>query len=170
MLASRATLASGRQYDLAGVPMNFHNDFPLSTPTFYSQLQAQGYWTMVTGRDDLDKASGGPGLNGTKHTSALGFSDALRCDGSTDVTRGNLPVEPYGEYLYSQSVTNATIAKKYNASNLYQVQKKRFAEVGQIGSYAIPDPLPLPDAAYQVHCIENASLKQLRTIGLGVKR
>ena len=31
---SRATLASGRAYDEAGLPANFHNDFNLSIPTF----------------------------------------------------------------------------------------------------------------------------------------
>ena len=50
------------------MPENFHNDYLLSNPTFYRQLQLAGYWTMITGRDDLDKSSGGPGLNGTFHT------------------------------------------------------------------------------------------------------
>ena len=55
---SRACLASGRQYDDAGVPMNFHNDFNLSVPTFYRVLRDDGgYHTMVVGRDDLDKLS-----------------------------------------------------------------------------------------------------------------
>ena len=51
---------------------------------------ASRYHTMVTGRDDLDKSSGGPGIDGGFHTAALGFSDAIRCDGSTDVTRGGI--------------------------------------------------------------------------------
>ena len=96
---SRACLASGRFHDQAGLPQNFHNDYNTSITTFYSVLQAQGYHTMVAGRDDLDKSSGGPGDDGSKHTNKLGFSDAIRCDGSTDVTAGGTPHEPFGEWL-----------------------------------------------------------------------
>jgi arylsulfatase A-like enzyme len=46
---SRAALASGREYDEAGVPTNENNDFPLSIPTFYQSLQRAGYWTATTG-------------------------------------------------------------------------------------------------------------------------
>ena len=80
---SRACLASGRQYDQNTVPMNFHNDFDPNVTTFYKILRDKaGYHTMVTGRDDLDKSSGGPGPDGLKHTDELGFSDSVRCDGS----------------------------------------------------------------------------------------
>eukprot|EP00038_Savillea_parva_P027514 m.59994 g.59994 ORF g.59994 m.59994 type:complete len:417 (-) comp7930_c0_seq1:183-1433(-) len=126
---------------------------------------------MVTGRDDLDKSSGGPGLNGTKHTEQLGFSDQIRCDGSTDVTRGGVPHEPFGVWLKSQPVDNATIAKRYGVSDLFDLQAKRFAELGHarpgdekgpFGSYAIPDPMPLPDAAYQDNWIGNSALTLLK--------
>jgi arylsulfatase A-like enzyme len=33
---SRACLASGREYDQAGVPNNFHNDYDIGIPTFYT--------------------------------------------------------------------------------------------------------------------------------------
>ena len=39
---SRSCLASGREYDLAGVPTNFHNDYDLNIPTFFSALQDAG--------------------------------------------------------------------------------------------------------------------------------
>ena len=39
---SRSCLASGREYDHAGVPNNFHNDYNISIPTFYSQLREAG--------------------------------------------------------------------------------------------------------------------------------
>ena len=75
-----------------------------------------------------------------------------RCDGSTDVTRGGVPHEPFGVWLKSQPVDNATIAKRYGVSDLFDLQAKRFAELGHarpgdekgpFGSYAIPDPMPL---------------------------
>eukprot|EP00040_Diaphanoeca_grandis_P026766 m.150354 g.150354 ORF g.150354 m.150354 type:complete len:548 (+) comp30723_c0_seq4:224-1867(+) len=166
---SRACLASGRDYDHQGLPMNFHNDYNTSIPTFYSVLRANGYHTMVTGRDDLDKSSGGPGLNGSFHTDVLGFSDAIRCDGSTDVTHG-APHEPFGVWLRSQPVTNKTIAMRYNVSNCFDLLAKRFQELGSrrptdmhgpYGSYSIPDPMPLPDAAYQDNWIGEQAMTLL---------
>ena len=74
------------------------SDFDENVTTFYKVLRDKaGYHTMVTGRDDLDKSSGGPGVDGMKHTDELGFSDSVRCDGSTDVTRSGVPHEPYGK-------------------------------------------------------------------------
>jgi hypothetical protein len=75
-----------------------------------------------------------------------------RCDGSSDVTRGGAPHEPFGFWLKSQPVLNETIAKEYNAQDLFELQTKRYAELGHarsgnekgpFGSYAIPDPMPL---------------------------
>lgn len=92
---SRACLASGREYDPAGqggngasVAPSRDGDFDVEQiPTFYQELQRQGYYTMVTGRDDLTKRTG-PGLDGQFHTAALGFNDSARCGGSVDVTWG----------------------------------------------------------------------------------
>jgi arylsulfatase A-like enzyme len=159
---SRACLASGRYHDEAGLPQNFHNDYELNITTFYSVLRDNGYHTMITGRDDLDKSSGGPGDDGTKHTAQLGFSDAIRCDGSTDVTRGGSPHEPFGEWLVSQPVANKTVALKYNSTNLFDLQAKRFKEIGKYGGYAIPDPMPLPNAAYQDNWIASQALALLK--------
>jgi hypothetical protein len=65
-------------------------DFDENVTTFYKLLRDKaGYHTMVTGRDDLDKSSGGPGIDGMKHTDKLGFSDSVRCDGSTGASQRN---------------------------------------------------------------------------------
>ena len=151
---SRACLASGRQYDHNSVPMNFHNDFNPDIPTFYKVLRdGAGYHTMVTGRDDLDKSSGGPGPDGMKHTDELGFSDSVRCDGSTDVTSGGVPHEPYGLWLKSQPVPDAAVAAHYNASDLFELKAKRFAEIGRVSmpgnSYAIDHVQPLNGTIYR---------------------
>merc|ERR550514_2325570 len=46
---SRACLASGREYDAAGVPDNTRNDYPADhQATFFSRLQEAGYHTMTT--------------------------------------------------------------------------------------------------------------------------
>eukprot|EP00041_Stephanoeca_diplocostata_P007110 m.98043 g.98043 ORF g.98043 m.98043 type:complete len:550 (+) comp16736_c0_seq3:162-1811(+) len=102
---SRSCLASGREYDRAGVACNFCNDFPVNTEkTFYNQLQDAGYHTMVTGKDDLTKKSQ-PGIDGEFHRVELGFSDALRASGKMDVVSTfPHPHEPYGVFLNNTEV------------------------------------------------------------------
>ena len=106
---SRAALASGREYDEAGVPTNENNDFPLSIPTFYQSLQRAGYWTATTGKDDLDKATQlgtkfGANWTGVYHQSELGFSDGIRMEGKEDVVDQPQPHERYGHWLSGQTV------------------------------------------------------------------
>ena len=141
---SRACLASGREYDPAGqggngasVAPTRDGDFDVEEmPTFYQQLQRQGYWTMVTGRDDLTKRTG-PGLRGDFHTAELGFNDSARCGGSVDVTwgecggadNGAAPCagiysgeseskatvhEPYGAWLEKQPIADPAVRAKYS--------------------------------------------------------
>lgn len=102
---SRSCLAAGREYDQAGVPSNFANDFPTDQPTFYGLLRAGGYHTMSTGKDDLTKATqlgskvnyrGCPSCvagDGLYHSEALGFSDSLRYSGKMDVVDQQQPHE-----------------------------------------------------------------------------
>jgi arylsulfatase A-like enzyme len=89
---SRACLASGREYDFAGVPDNFSNDYPVNITTFYTLLRDAGYEVMTSGKDDLTKASG-PSINGSYHAAALGFTSYARCDGKDDAT-GPTPHDP----------------------------------------------------------------------------
>ena len=182
---SRACLASGREYDPAGqgengvsVAPTKDGDFDVEEiPTLYQALQAAGYWTMVTGRDDLTKRTG-PGLRGDFHTAALGFNDSARCGGSVDVTWGECggadngasPCagrftnesrqaatihEPYGAWLAEQPVP-AAVGARYNVSNYFELDFARYAELNQRGGYdsvhwyAIPDTLPFEQFAYQV--------------------
>lgn len=180
---SRACLASGREYDYAGQPTNGassakDNDFNVAKiPTFMQALQRAGYWTAVTGRDDLTKRSG-PGLDGAYHTAELGFNDSARCAGSVDVTWGECggadggaaPCagvyanesrqratvhEPYGAYLAEQPVADAAIRRKYNVSNYFELDFARYAELSKRGPYdsvhyyAIPDTLPFEQEQYQ---------------------
>lgn len=127
---SRSCLASARDYDdqvaHAGVPTNQH-DYNISTPTFYKQLREAGYYTMVTGKDDLTKASGlgyyfgmscgkppcgcPECIDGSSryHQSELGFVDGLRSAGKIGVLanygqpRGQ-PFDMYGKMLLNHTV------------------------------------------------------------------
>lgn len=114
---SRACLAAGREYDAAGVPDNFSNDFPVNITTFYTLLREAGYEVMTSGKDDLTKASG-PSLNGSFHAAALGFTQYARCDGKDDAT-GSKPHEPYGVNLAAHwemvNGTNETLFQVYNS-------------------------------------------------------
>ena len=123
---SRASLASGREYDYAGVLTNAANDYDLDTKTVFSALQDAGYWTMTAGKDDLTKSSSlGHGLGkdsstGLYNQAKLGFSDGIRCAGKAEVLdHYPNPFEPYGLFLARQIVTlmNGTNLSAWQASH-----------------------------------------------------
>eukprot|EP00928_Gymnodinium_smaydae_P014216 TRINITY_DN15174_c1_g2_i1.p1 TRINITY_DN15174_c1_g2~~TRINITY_DN15174_c1_g2_i1.p1 ORF type:complete len:481 (+),score=20.47 TRINITY_DN15174_c1_g2_i1:22-1464(+) len=113
---SRSSLASGREYDRAGVLTNFDNDYPVNQTTFYTLLRNSGYHTMTTGKDDLTKKTQlgstidykgctecKPG-DGLFHQAELGFSDGLRYSGKEDVVKTSKPHEMYGFHLARSQV------------------------------------------------------------------
>eukprot|EP00051_Salpingoeca_urceolata_P002536 m.51031 g.51031 ORF g.51031 m.51031 type:complete len:567 (+) comp12194_c0_seq1:132-1832(+) len=180
---SRATFASGRTYDTAGQGENGlstspdrDGDFAVETiPTFFQGLQEAGYFTMVTGRDDLTKKTG-PGLDGMFHAKELGFNASRRCAASTDVVLGqenNLKQlmqvhDPYGAWLNTSNCTvSPAAAKKYGSTNCFEIDGLRQHEILSRGLYnseawyAIPDPRPLPQVAYQDDWIGRATLETL---------
>jgi len=121
---SRSCLAAGREFDKAGVPTNFDNDYPINQTTFYTQLQKAGYWTMATGKDDLTKATqlGYKVHNylpyGGYHLKELGFSDGIRHSGKDDVIDAYpIPHEAYGYFLHNQTVrlANASLVNAFDA-------------------------------------------------------
>jgi arylsulfatase len=102
---SRACLASGKEYDLAGVPDNFSNDYPVNQTTFYTILAEEaGYYTLTSGKDDLTKATG-PGKDGSFHASELGWQGYARCEGKEDVVNKGVPSDPYGIYCAAHNTT-----------------------------------------------------------------
>ena len=112
---SRSALAAGREYDEAGVANNFHNDYNISIPTFYSSLRAAGFHTMTAGKDDLDKATQlgtrtkQGNWTGDYHQFALGFSDGVRAAGKNDVVDTREPHERYGHWLKQQPLKNGAL-------------------------------------------------------------
>lgn len=93
---SRSCMASLREYDRAGTATNGANDYNVTIPTYFSALQAAGYHTMTTGKDDLTKKSqlgyhlghDTRNTSNTFHQHELGFSDAIRYSGKEDVVQG----------------------------------------------------------------------------------
>ncbi len=143
---SRSCLAGGREYDFAGVPDNFSNDYPLNKTTFYTILKTAGYNVMTTGKDDLTKATG-CGIDGSTHASALGFSQWARCEGKEDAA-GSTPHDPYGAWCSQQSEVvngkNLSFWEIYNAD-----MKSCTSGVGAAGGYDCQQPSPLPQEAYE---------------------
>ena len=124
---SRASMASLREYDEAGVPDNHLNDYPADEiPTYFSLLKAAGYHTMAAGKDDLTKHSRlgwhlGKSVDDASKTylaDQLGFSDSRRYLGKIDVvSKYPEPTDPFGYYLKSKHVTlgNGTTVNAFDA-------------------------------------------------------
>ena len=161
---SRSCLASGREYDHAGVPNNFNNDYNISIPTFYSQLREAGYHTMTCGKDDLDKATqlgtrtGAGNWTGLYHQAALGFADGLRCEGKGDVVDTEQPHERYGHWLSEQTVTRADGSTMSGWEAHYSCMKG-FGRHGQ-GKDCTSDMYP--DRLYEDNWVATTALTLLR--------
>eukprot|EP01084_Bolivina_argentea_P149401 260987_1 len=99
---SRACLAAGQGYDETKVFSNSY-DWPLNKVTFYKYLQQNGYWTMITGKDDLTKLHG-VGLNGYYRLNDIGFDDQARCKGKLDGDNSYpTKTDPFTSYLLSKT-------------------------------------------------------------------
>jgi arylsulfatase A-like enzyme len=102
----RACLASGKEYDKAGVLDNHPNTWPLSQVTFYKLLRDKaGYHTMMVGKDDLYQHDVNfPYYPSAEHPDQqllhdLGFSDARRSVSKTRVTKEVPPFDIFRTYL-----------------------------------------------------------------------
>ena len=132
---SRSCLAAGREFDKAGVPSNFANDYPINQTTFYTQLQRAGYWTMMTGKDDLTKATqlgsrvGQYLPYGGYHMKEMGIDDGIRHSGKDDVIdQYPVPHEAYGYFLHNQTLQNPNGSSGVNAFDAhYDCMKRRHA-------------------------------------------
>ena len=154
---SRACLASGREYDHAGVLDNFSNDYPLNETTIYSLLKLAGYQTLTAGKDDLTKATG-PGLNGTFNEKALGFSAGYRTCGKDDVLSGDTPHDPYGEFCNLTSVL--VDGRAESLWHILATEQCCTVADGAAGyDCAVPTVFPQPD--YEDQYIATAAIKLL---------
>ena len=158
---SRACLTAGREYDLAGVPDNFSNDYPLSIPTFYQLLEKAGYYVMTSGKDDLTKSSG-PGINGQYHAKELGFSNFARTEGKEDVLKSNIPTDPYGNFCLQHNIST----NEGNIS-LWDVLLKKDSDccfnVKGSSGYFCEIPSIIPQFAYEDDFVTDLSITMLET-------
>ena len=161
---SRSCLASGKEYDYAGVPDNFSNDYPLNQTTVYTLLQDIGYYTMTTGKDDLTKATG-MGINGTYHAQQLGWVNYSRCAGKDDVLRMGIPADPYGYYTSQNSEILPNGTKVTWWKILSELDKSCCENAGGSGTeYVCDEPTLMPQLGYEDNYIASHTMKLLETV------
>ena len=101
---SRASLASGRNYERCGVP-NSHCIYPLDQPTYYQSLREAGYRVAGVGKFDLHKDTSDPmkldwNLDGARLLKEWGFTDGIDSEGKGDgVNSYRAAGRPKGPYL-----------------------------------------------------------------------
>jgi arylsulfatase A-like enzyme len=108
----RACLASGKEYDDAGIDKNHVNDWPLDQVTFYKLMRDQSdYQIFSCGKDDLyENDANFPFYEnlGSEGAIDLGFTNAMRSAGKHRVTKEDPPFEHYRIFLEQTMVGNGT--------------------------------------------------------------
>lgn len=150
---SRACIAAGKEYDYTGVPSNGY-DFPTNETTIYKLMRDNGYWVMVSGKDDLTKKSG-CGINGTYRLTELGFSDQRRCKGKVD---DNSPypnvTDPFSTYLSEHFNIN-------NGQNQSEFEIRHECFQKCCNDHACPIPINVHTPAYEDNYITDNTLQLL---------
>mmetsp|Transcript_72703 Transcript_72703/g.116016 ORF Transcript_72703/g.116016 Transcript_72703/m.116016 type:complete len:487 (-) Transcript_72703:57-1517(-) len=133
---SRGCIATGKEYDYTGLEENME-DLPENQTTFYRLLQQNGYYTIITGKDDLTKKTG-VGVNGTYRAAQLGYSAQCRCLDKTALAAMFPTIyDPFSYYLANQSLYNITDECMNDCCTQ------------QFDMYECPEALPVPSTAYQ---------------------
>merc|ERR1719411_2549678 len=131
-------------------------DLPTNMTTFYQLLQKNGYYTMVTGKDDLTKLTG-VGVNGSYRADQLGYSAQRRCLDKQAMT-GEYPkiLDPFAAWLSTQPL--------YNDQSLYNItdecRNDCCAEWPVQGPalFECPGILDVPTDAYQDNWVTSNSI------------
>lgn len=151
--ASRACLASGREYDECGVGTN-GEDYPIAQTTYYEKLRDAGYWVASSGKLDLSKAGFDEGLDGRNHMVAWGFSDMVNCAGKGDAVfqwgKFKTPYEPYMLYLAGRGMADQYAADIGGRGGGHSFGPSEYRKVY---------PSPLSDEDYQDNWIGRTGLE-----------
>lgn len=154
--ASRACLASGREYGRTGVRGN-QDSYPLQQTTFYTLLRDAGYHTTGCGKFDLNKPEHHWNADGKYLLPQWGFSDGLNNAGKMDViaaARRAIP-EPYALHLKSRNLLDV------------HLEDYRHRSGGPRGAYAYTAPTPLPDDDYADNWVSANGLSLLEQAPAG---
>ncbi|WP_411968933.1 sulfatase [Haloferax sp. YSSS75] len=146
---SRACLASGYQYERAGVPHNAV-DFPENQTTYYQLLRDEGnYHVMGCGKFDLHKSTPKWGTDGQRCLSEWGFSAGTDNAGKWDavISGAEEPQDPYMAFLHRNGLAETHVAD----------MRRRRDE----GAFRATFPTPLPPEAYCDNWIAQKGLSLL---------
>lgn len=151
---SRATLASGREYDHAGVAGN-NVDYPFEQPAFYASLRDAGYHVLGCGKFDLHKKTLFWGLDGKHWIDRYGFTNGIDSAGKWAAFQSGQtePKDPYMALLYEKGLAETHL-------NDFRRRKEE-------GNYKSTFPTPLPDEAYSDNFVAENGLKLIRSVPKG---
>jgi len=159
---TRASIASGFEYDRCGVPAN-RFDYPLDIPTVYQRLRDQaGYHVMGCGKFDLT-GDYNLGLSGSEDIHRWGFSDAIFNPALNNTVRRILedinrePRDPYTSYLDKQGLLETHIDDYQKRSGVGMLS----SEHPNLGFWTATFPTPIPDEAYYDNWITRQGLRLL---------
>ena len=154
---SRATLASGKEYDRCPVKDN-QDDYPLNEYTFYRQLRESGYHVLGCGKFDLNKGActsgqSAWGLDGKRFLTEWGFSDGINNEGKMDGVNSSRdkPQGPYMQYLEEKGLRQR---------HIQDFDQRR-------GREGTTFPTPLPDVSYCDNWIGQNGLNLIDSVPIG---
>lgn len=144
---SRASLASGMEYDECGV-LDHTQNYPLDRETMYERLRDEaGYHVMGCGKFDLHKPDFSWGVDGQHRLEEWGFSAGQDSAGKWATQNSwnehDGPNDPYMAYLQEQGLAEA---------HLEDYQKRR--EQRPADTF----PTPLPEDAYTDNFVGSTGL------------
>lgn len=164
---SRASLATGYEYDRCTVPNNRFS-VGVEEPNLYRQLAASGYQVMTCGKLDLLKGEldwGADGQHGGR-LAALGFTGGLDSGGKHAVLMAHRAgvAEPYLDFLRGAGLAEAHVGD-FAARRNPALGPDAARHPGAGGNYLNLAPSPLPDAAYQDDWIGENGIALVRAAG-----
>lgn len=128
---SRATLATGRDYDRCGVIDNGQS-MPLDLPTFYAALCDAGYRVCGVGKFDLHKPTHDWGTDGSHLLKEWGFTDGIDNEGKLDASgsyrKAGRPRGPYMQALYDAGQAELYLEEHVNIQNTGRAYTTRLPE------------------------------------------
>ena len=164
---SRASLATGYEYDRCTVPNNAHS-IGVGEPNIYRQLAGTGYQVLTCGKLDLLKGEldwGADGSHGGR-LGALGFTGGLDSGGKHAVIFAHEAGvdEPYLMHLRRLGLAEAHV-RDFAGRRNPALGRGASDHAGAGDNFRNPAPSPLPDAAYQDDWIGDCGLDLVRRAG-----
>lgn len=166
---SRASLATGYEYDRCTVPTNKYS-VGVEEPNFYRQLAGSGYQVLTCGKLDLLKGEldwGNDGqhwVGGRSRLQDLGFTGGLDSGGKHAVIFAQRAGhdEPYLNFLISRGLAETHVTDFATRRNP-ALGPDAESHPGAGYNFLNTEPSPLPDDAYQDDWIASCGIDLIET-------